>query len=109
MWQDSELVRVCRRVHDRTWNQGLSGCATRLGTGKSLSNGLEFESQRSEFECRRLDPVSIGLEFVSVVHKGVMERNILAHRGTPCTHTKVLQVFHGQIAVGDIHYLLFLL
>ena len=82
---------------------------TRLGTGKSLSSGSEFESRRSEFECRRLDPVSIGLEFVSVVHKGVMERNILAHRGTPCTHTKVLQVFHGQIEVGDIHYLLFLL
>src|SRR5882724_838812 len=84
MWQDSELVRVCQRVHDRTWNQGLSGCATRLGTGQSLSSGLEFESQRSEFECRRLDLLSIGSEFVSVVHKGVIGRNtgvIVEHCG----------------------------
>jgi len=34
-----------------------------------------LNSQRSEFECRRLDLVSIGLEFVSVVHKGVTGRN----------------------------------
>src|SRR5882724_10415262 len=79
MWQDSELVRVCRRVHDRTWNQGLSGCVTRLGTGQILSSGLEFERRRWEFECRRLDLVSIGSEFVSVVHKGVMRCNNPTH------------------------------
>src|SRR5882724_2332759 len=34
-----------------------------------------LNSRRSEFEYRRLDLVSIGSEFVSVVHKGVTGHN----------------------------------
>jgi len=84
VWQDSELVRVCRRVHDRTWNQVLSGCVTRLGTGQSLSSGSEFESRRSEFEQPKIGVwiPKIGScqhwfrVFVSVGHKGVTGRNM---------------------------------
>src|SRR5882724_3837498 len=54
---DLELDRVCQVV------RSLKAKYWRLN------------SRRSEFECRRLDLVSIGSEFVSVVHKGVMGRN----------------------------------
>ena len=46
-------------MHDRTWNQGLSGHVTGLRTGQSMSN-----SQSSEF--------------VSIGNKGVMGCNTLA-------------------------------
>ena len=68
-------------MHDRTWNHGLSGCATRLGTGQSLSSGSEFESQR-------LDLVSIGSEFVSVVHKGVAGCNNIQGCHNHCVPSK---------------------
>jgi len=64
------LVRVCRGVHDKTWNQGLSGCVARLRTGESLSRGSEFDSQSSEFESQILEFVSVGSEFCQYRSQG---------------------------------------
>ena len=79
------MTGVCDRT--RSWSEFAKGCMTGLGTMGCQGVQLDLEldrvcqvvrslnSQRSEFECRRLDLVSIGLEFVSVVHKGVTGRN----------------------------------
>src|SRR5882724_7169175 len=62
---DLELERVCQVV-------------------RSLkAEDRRLNSRRSEFECRRLDLVSIGSEFVSVVHKGVMGCNSIPLRISP--------------------------
>ena len=45
VWQNLELVGVFQGMHDRTWNQGLSGHVTGLGTGQSLSRGSDFEAK----------------------------------------------------------------
>ena len=72
------LVRVCQGEDDRTWNQGLSGHVTGLGTGQSLSRGSEFNSQSLEFESQSSEFVSIGSEFCQYRSQGVMGHNTLS-------------------------------
>jgi len=79
--KDSKLVRVCWRVHERTWTS-LSGVWLDLELPE-FSRGSEFESWISEFESWRLDLVQhwFGV-FVSVGHKGVMGHNTLLSKRT---------------------------
>src|SRR5882724_825606 len=77
------VTGACDRT--RSWSEFAKGCMTGLGTrgcqGVRLDLELErvcqvvrslkaedrrFNSRRLEFECRRLDLVSIGSEFLSV-------------------------------------------